>query len=582
MGRSKEDIYSSKTFTPQRIWQIPSVLFASVAINLLALALPIVILQVYDRIIPNQAMDTFAFLIIGIVVVLILDTALRIFRTLLLSWEGAKFDHRESLKALNIILNADSTDFEAKASSHYIDQMNALEQVQEFYSGQSVLLLLDFPFVVIYMALIWLISGYLLFIPISLLIIFLIISYITGIKLAKAINKRHETEDRRQNFISGTLGGIHTIKSMAMESLMLRRHEKLQYQSAQSIYELSRINNLVQGIGASFSQLAVIVFVSIGSIFVIDGTLSIGALAASTMLSNRILQPGLKAMNLWTQFQSVRIARDKVRDLFLTKQETGGNLEKNQKMTGNIKLVNVSFHYPEQQQLLLNDISLEIKAGEAIAISGSNSVGKSTLIKLLSAFVTPTKGQILIDDIPIEDYNLQYLRSQIAIVPQKGVIFEGTILENMTLYREEEAVDQAIELAEQLGLSEIISRLPEGLDTHVGGSSVGILSEGVREKLIMVRSLVGCLPVILFDDANSNFDIRNDRKLNTVLKKLIGKRTIIIITHRPSFMKLCDRQYELKNGKLELITKQQGSFLQPQQKTAESDTSSLTTSISNQ
>jgi len=503
MRRKQEDLFSSKVFTPPKIWRIPSVLFASLAINMLALVLPIVILQVYDRIIPNQATDTFLFLILGMLVAIALDTTLRIFRTLLLSWEGAKFDHRESLKALSIILDADSSDFENKPSGHFLDKMHALEQVQEFYSGQSILLILDFPFVIIYMALIWFISGYLLFIPITLLIIFLIISFITGRRLQKALNNRHKTEDHRQNFIIETLNGIHTIKSMAMESFMLRRYEKLQSQSANSVYELSRINSVVQGIGASFSQLAVIVFVSIGSLYVIEGTLSMGALAASTMLSNRILQPGLKAMGLWTQFQSVRLAREKVNELFSLKQEDGGDLSKHQEIEGSIELSHVSFKYPKQEHQLLDDVSLSIKPGEAIAISGGNGVGKSTLIKLLSGFLHPDEGQILLDGEPLKKYNLEYLRAQIAIIPQKGILFEGTILENMTLYREEQAIEQAIELAEQLGLDEIIARLPEGLDTPIGGSSVGVLSEGVSQKIIMVRSLVGYPPIILL--INSKF-----------------------------------------------------------------------------
>jgi len=560
MRRLKEDIFSSKKFTPPKIWQKPSVLFASLAINILALALPIVILQIYDRIIPNQALDTFAFLLLGMLIVLILDTALRIFRTLLLSWEGAKFDHRESLKALNIILDADSSAFESKPTGHFLDKMHALEQVQEFYSGQSILLLLDFPFVIIYMILIWLISGYLLFIPVTLLLIFLIISFITGRHLQKALHNRHTTEDRRQNFIIEILSGIHTIKSMAMESFMLRRYEKLQAQSAHSVYQLSRINSVVQGIGASFSQLAVIIFVSVGSFFVIDGSLSMGALAASTMLSNRILQPGLKAMSLWTQFQSVRLARKEVDELFSLQQEQSGELQKNQQITGAISLSHVSFKYPEQQELLLKNINLQINAGESIAISGANGVGKSTLINLLSGFLNPVEGEILIDNVPLKKYNLEYLRSQIAIMPQKGVIFEGTILENLTLYREDQAIDQAIEIAEQLGLDEIISRLPEGLDTQVGGSSVGTLSEGVSQKVIMVRSLVGYLPIILFDDANANFDIKNDNKLHSVMKNLVGKRTIVIISHRPSFMRLCDRQFELKNGQLNDITSTFSAF----------------------
>ena len=136
-------------------------------------------------------------------------------------------------------------------------------------------------------------------------------------------------------------------------------------------------------------------------------------------------------------------------------------------------------------------------------------------------------------------------------MPQKGILFEGTILENMTLYREGEALQQALELSKILGLEEIVARLPDGLDTQVGGAAVDTLSEGVRQKIIMVRSLVGHPKIILFDDANANFDIKNDGRLLNVIKQMRGDRTMIIVTHRPSFMRICDRQYKLINGKLE-------------------------------
>ena len=185
--------------------------------------------------------------------------------------------------------------------------------------------MMDFPFVVIFIFLIWHIAGPLVFIPIALLFLFIVISIWTGQRLHNALMTRSEMEDRRQNFIIEVLNGIHTVKAMAMENFMIRRYEKLQSQSAESVYQLSRINSIVQGIGATFSQVAVIGFVGIGSLAVISGNLTIGALAAGSMLANRILQPGLKAMGLWTQFQSVRLAHEKVSDLFSIPTESSGN-----------------------------------------------------------------------------------------------------------------------------------------------------------------------------------------------------------------------------------------------------------------
>ena len=531
-------------------WRKPSVLVASLMINILALGLPIVILQVYDRIIPNQAMESFSLLIAGLIIVIIIDGILKIFRSVLLSWEGARFDHRESLHAMNHILDAESTAYSSKPTSFYLDKMHALEQIQEFYSSQSILLAMDLPFVFIFLTLIWVIAGPLILIPLVLLAIFFAVSSNVGNHLHAALKQRSTMEERRQNFIVETLTGIHTIKSMAMESLMLRRYERLQKQSAESVCELAKINSTIQGIGATISQLAVVCFASIGSIYVIDGVLTIGALAAGTMLSSRVLQPGLNAMNIWTQFQSVRLAHDKVAELYSIADEKSGDIKSEQGIDGKIELTNVTFKYPTQKENLLEDISLTISAGDSISITGNNGVGKSTLISLLSGFLHPNTGEVKLDDRDIFNYDFEFLRAQIGIVPQHGLLFEGTILENMTLYREGHAIDQAIELSKILGLDEIITRLPSGLDTQVGGAAVDTLSEGVRQKIIMVRSLVGHPKIMLFDDANANFDIKNDARLHKVVERFKKDKTLVIVSHRPSFLKLCNRHFKLQGKKL--------------------------------
>jgi len=531
-------------------WREPSVLVASLMINILALGLPMVILQVYDRIIPNQATESFTLLMIGLIIIIIVDSLLKIFRSMILSWEGARFDHRESLHAMNHILDAESTSFSSKPTSYYLDKMQALEKIQEFYSSQSILLAMDIPFVFIFLTLIYVIAGPLIFIPLILLGIFFIVSTKIGNHLRYALKKRSIMEERRQNFIHETLTGIHTIKSMAMESLMLRRYERLQKKSAESVSELTRINSVVQGVGATISQLAVVCFASIGSIFVIDGNLTIGALAAGTMLSSRVLQPGLSAMNIWTQFQTVRLAHEKVSELYSIEEEKSGKIKPEKGIQGKIELKEVSFKYPTQEEALLEDISLTINAGDSISITGNNGAGKSTLIALLSGFLRPEKGHILLDENNIYNYEFEYLRAQIGIVPQHGLLFEGTILENMTLYREGEAIEQAIELSKILGLDEIITRLPAGLDTQVGGAAVDTLSEGVRQKIIMVRSLVGHPKIMLFDDANANFDIRNDARLHNVIEEFKKDKTLIIVSHRPSFLNLCERHFKIVNKHL--------------------------------
>ena len=532
-------------------WRRPDVLVSSFAINILALALPIVILQFYDRIIPNQSSGTFWALTAGMFVVVCLDLLIKTLRSTILSWEGARFDHKASVDAMDQILQADNLAFESRPAGFYIDRIHALENIQEFYSGQSILLLIDFPFVLIYLVLICVIAGPLVFIPLVLLAVFLLVSVWTGRQLRDSLESRSNMEDRRQNFVIELLHGIHTAKSMAMESLMLRRYERLQYQSAESIYDLSKVNSISQGFGASFSQLAVISFVGIGAIAVVHGALTVGGLAAGTMLTSRVLQPGLRAMGVWTQFQSVRLAIKKVNELFSIPLESDGHYKCQKAIGGKIELKHVSFSYQGTEEPLLKDLSLVIEPGEMIGLTGNNGAGKSTLISLLSGFLQPETGTISIDQHPLSDFDIEFLRSQIGIVPQHGVIFEGTILENMTLYREGEAAEQAIAIAASLGLGEIISKFPDGLDTYIGGSAASSLSEGVKQMIVIVRSLVGNPKIIFFDDSNANFDVKNDKKLIEVIKEMKGSRTMVVVSHRPSLLRLCDRNFKLQAGELQ-------------------------------
>jgi len=531
-------------------WKKREVLAATLALNILALALPIVILQFYDRIIPSQATDTFLALMVGMAVVIALDTLLKTLRSIVLSWDSAQFDHAASMDAMDLILHSDTLSFDKNPPGYYIDKIQALEKIQEFYSGQNILLLIDLPFVIIYLILIVVIAGPLVGVPLVLLAAFFLISLFTGKHLHLALIKQSTTEDRKRNFVIELLQGLHTVKSMAMEPFMQRRFEKLQLQSADSIFELSKLNSIVQGVGATFSQLAVVSFVGIGSFYVVDGDLTLGALAAGTMLTSRVLQPGLRAMGVWTQFQSVRLSLQKVNELFALRRENSGDIRSKEKLKGGIEVKNINFKYPSQPGNIIQNLSLSIKPGESIAITGKNGAGKSTLISLLSGFIQPTNGVIEIDGHNISDFNAEYLRSQIGIIPQYGVLFEGTLLENMTLYREGDAIEQALEISKILGLNDIIAKLPNGLDTIIGGASRDSLPEGVRQKIIMIRSLIGYPQIIFLDDANANFDLQNDHKLARILMKLKGKRTIVIVSHRPSFLKICDKQFLLENGKL--------------------------------
>jgi ATP-binding cassette subfamily C protein LapB len=536
-------------------WRRSDVLLASVVINVTSLALPLVILQVYDRILPNQAINTFALMISALLFAAFIELFLRIARSSILAWKGAQYEHATTTELLEHILHADLVNFESKSVGRYLNKIDAIKQIREFYSGQTILMLVDLPFVLVFLSLIWLFAQEMVFVPLTVMAVFAILSYVMGKQLKSTLTDKSETSERKQNFLIEVLQGMHVVKSMAFESPMLRRLERLQGHSANSIYELSKINSVIQSIGATFSQVVMMSFVGIGSIHVVNGDLTVGALAAGTMLSGRVMQPALKAMGLWTQMQGLNIAKDKLQELKTIPLEAISDQEDQQQIEGSIELDDVSFKHINSDQELLNNISIKIEQGEAIGITGNNSSGKSTLIELIMGFMSPNKGVIKIDGKNISTLDRSSMRAQIGYMPQHGVIFEGTILENMTMFREGAAIDRAIKVANRIGLTQVIMRLPEGLDTKVSGNGNNSLPAGVQQQIILVRSLVGCMSfgepkIILFDDADSSLDMHHDMMLIQMLKNMKGKYTMVIASHRPSLLRLCDKNYRLHEGNL--------------------------------
>ena len=539
-------------------WKRWDVLLASLFINLTTLALPLVILQVYDRILPNQAIDTFSLLVFGLLAAAILDGVLRVARSAILTWKGVQYEHIEGMHSIERVVHSDLVKFESDSIGSYLDKMESLKKVREFYSGQNILMLVDLPFVLVFLSLIFVFAGKMVLVPITVIMIFVVISYVTGKKLKVALEQRSSADQRRQDFLIEILQGIHTVKAMAMEALMLRRYERLQSQSASSVFEVSRINSVVSGLGATFSQVVMISFVGIGSIYVVSGDITVGALAAGTMLSGRVLQPALKAMGLWTQLQAVNLAGEKVNEMLSLPLEA---LKENSipvTLKGEIELRNVHFKHEGSTKELLSGISLHVTPGEAIGIFGANGVGKTTLINLIMGFVNPTQGEVLLDGKNIKTLDGSSVRAQTALMPQQGTIYEGTILDNLTLFREGYAVDHAIELSEKFGLTKAITKLPNGLDTRIGGANVDSIPAGVRQQIILVRSMIGDAlhgdpKILLFDDANSCLDFGNEARLYKYLNDNHNGLTMIIISHRPSLLAICDRHFELAEGVLKPI-----------------------------
>jgi ATP-binding cassette subfamily C protein LapB len=523
-------------------------------INVLALAMPMMLLQVYDRIIPNTATGTLILLVAGVGTALLLEALLRAGRSYVSGWMGARFEHLAGCAALERLLSAHITDFERQGSGVHMERFNALNTLKEFYAGQAILALCDLPFAVVYMAAIAWLAGWLVLVPIVLIVLFAASAVLVGQKLKGAIEGRMQADDRRFNFIIEVLGGVHTVKSLAMEEQMLRRYERLQEHCAEGNYGVAMASTQAAGLGVMFSQITMFLVVGFGSILVIDGALTVGGLAACTMLAGRSMQPLQKAVGVWTRFQSIRLARDRLAKIFAMKPEAPAGLPELPKIEGAIELQNVSFNYGknrdgEQLPNIVSDVSLRVAPGEAVGVAGGNASGKSTLLYLMMGALKPTEGRILIDGNDIGQFDPISVRGQIAYLPQQGALFNGTLLENITMFREDKE-PIALDMARLLGLDNVVAHMPLGYDTKVGEGVGDALPRGIKQRIAIARALVEKPRILLFDEANTAMDGAGDAMLKRLLERLKGHVTLVLVTPRPSLMSLADRIFDLADGRV--------------------------------
>ena len=518
---------------------------------MLGLALPAAILQVYDRVIPNQTTETLTALMVGLIAVLVIDGALRISRGYLTSWSGAQFEHRCLGASVDTILLANPREIEAEKLGAHIDRVNAIDNLRDFYGGQGRLLLIDLPFLFVFLGLFWVIAGPLVLVPLTIFALLAAATLLVGRALRATLERRHELDDRRYSFIIQILSNIETVKALAVEPTMTRRYERLQLAGAGATSSTIFLSGCAQTIGNISSALTLTAVAAIGALQVINGTLSPGELAACTLLATRAVQPVMRGLSLWTQFQGLAVARERVEQLLSTPSAgerqniRGGGRD----VVGEIELRAVSFRYSPDGPYQLFEANAQIRAGEIVAIVGEDGSGKSTLLELIAGRLKPESGELLIDGEPEQGQSLIDPR-QVIRVAENTALFQGTILDNLTAFRGPERLEEALAAARALGVDEEVHRLPKGYDTPIGAMAGAELSTSLRQKLTSARALA-CRPkILLFDGANTSLDQAGEARLKTALEELRGTMTIILVTHRPFLQQIADRVLQLSVGAL--------------------------------
>lgn len=527
---------------------LPGLALSSLIINLLALGMPLGLLQIMDRVVANQSVQTLLLLVLGIVGVIVLEEILRAANSHVTGWLGARFEHAASVNALSRLMHVPLRRLEREEPDMHAERIAAAGKVADFYSGQALLIIFDLPFVLLFLAVIYFIGDWVVLVPLALLTVFAYVVSRFGSWLRKQVEQRNAMDDRRQNFLVEVLGGLHSVKTLGMEAQMERRHELLQAGNSRISESLAYGSAMAATTGMLFTQVMIVGVVFAGAWGVLAGEMTPGGLAACMMLSVRALQPLRRSLTVWLRYQAFVAAQarlQEIADMPVVDDRSGETLPP---VRAGIELKNISMARSNGTPLFEN-LSLRVNANECIGIRGESGSGKTSLLSLMSGIDRPDAGEVLVDGRPLADFSEDSVQRQIALIPQNGTIVAGTILENMTMF-DDRLNARALEIADQIGLDRIVASMKLGYETPMGEGNAETMPPGVCQIITIVRALAHDPSVIIFDEANTTLDMQDDQRLRDYLARCKGKHTLILVTHRPSLLALADRVLILSGGRL--------------------------------
>lgn len=526
------------------------VLLAAFFINVFALALPLFTMNVYDRVVPNYAVETLWMLAAGVIVILLADITLRTMRGYFLDLASKRVDIKLSGRILERVLGM-RLEHRAPSVGSYAVNLRSFETVRDFIASATVATLIDVPFAVLFMAVIaWIAWPVLIPIAIGLVVVLVYAMILQG-KLRDLTETTFRAGAQRNSTLIESLVGLDSIKAMGAESVMQRKWEDATAFLSNTGVQLRMLTNSNINLNQWATQMVTMFVIVTGVYLISAGELSMGGLIACTMLAGRIMAPISQVAGLLTQYHNAEIALKSLDEVMKTPGERpeGAQFLSREMFHGDIEFKNVSFSYPGAAMPSLEKVSFRIRPGEHVAILGRVGSGKSTLQKLTMGLYQPTDGAIMIDGIDLRQLDPTELRTRIGYVPQDVTLFYGSLRDNLTLAHSGVGDSALIRAAEIANLGDFINRHPEGFDMMIGerGDS---LSGGQRKCVALARALVNDPPILLMDEPTGSMDHSTESAVRAQLEDTIKGRTWIVVTHRNSLLSMVDRIIVVDSGRV--------------------------------
>ncbi|KJZ37690.1 type I secretion system permease/ATPase [Pseudomonas fluorescens] len=558
-------------------WFIPSivkyrkllgeVLLVSFVLQIFSLLTPLFFQVVMDKVLVHHGLTTLDVIAVGLLGIMLFETALSGLRTYVFAHTASRIDVELGSRLFRHLVTLPLAYFQSRRVGDSVARVRELEHIRSFLTGNAITLVLDILFSVVFIAVMFLYSGWLTLVVVVSLPLYVLVSVLITPLLRSRLNESFARGAENQAFLVETINGIDTLKSMSVEPQITRKWDNQLAAYVSAGFKTQTLSNIANESVSLIGKLVTVATLWLGARLVIDGQLSVGQLIAFNMLAGRVSQPIIRLAQLWTNFQQTGVSVQRLGDILNSRTELSqATRSVLPALKGHVEFDQVQFRYRPEGSEVLRGVSLIIQAGEVLGVVGRSGSGKSTLTRLLQRLYVPERGRVLVDGMDLALADVSSLRRQIGVVLQDNMLFNRSIRENIALTDPGAPLESVIHAAKMAGAHDFILELPEGYDTVVGEHGAS-LSGGQRQRVAIARALIGNPRILIFDEATSALDYESERIIQQNMKDICKGRTVIIIAHRLSAVRDANRIAVMDRGQIveqgthsELLALQAGHY----------------------
>lgn len=523
---------------------------AAVLINLFALTSPIFMMNIYNRVLPNHAMETGWVLAIGGMTVFVFDFIMRTLRGYFIDLAGRRVDVIAARRIYDQLMDM-KLEGRPKSSGAFANMLRDFDSVRDFTTSATLTGLVDLPFTVLFLLVIWLLGGGVAFMLAGLIVLVMIAGYVLQVPLRNYVRKSSRSAEAKHGLLVETIYGLETIKAIGADGRLRARYSDQVAENALYSQGSRFISALGGNIAMLIQQVASIIVVLIGMYMVKEGDMSVGALIACVMLGGRAISPIGQVANLMSRYHSARSAMSTIDNIMSKPVERplDARFLHRPDLKGKIAFKNVTFTYSGAQRKSLDDVSFSIEPEEKVGIIGRIGSGKSTIARLMMGLYDPQGGTMLVDDTDYRQIDPADLRRSMAYIAQDVVLFSGTVRDNITASVPHATEEEILAAAKAAGVHEFISRHPMGYDAPVGERGEG-LSGGQRQTIALARAMLLKPNIFVCDEPTNAMDAQAEQSFTNHIALYSKNKTLILITHRQQLLSLVDRLLLVDQGKV--------------------------------